>query len=147
MTNHYFFHTEITIMPLTWNLSLATGIRQIDLQHQELIDIINDLEAAHLAGRQEQALKEVLPQLAAYVLFHFGTEEAMMNRAPQCGGHAAHHLNEHRLFAEKIAAFRARPATPSELAELVAYLNAWLIEHIMKTDREMASLLPGQHAV
>lgn len=134
-------------MPLTWNLSLATGIRQVDLQHQELIDIINDLEAAHLAGRQEQALQELLPQLAAYALFHFGTEEAMMKKSAEYGGHIARHLGEHRAFTEKVAAFRARPVIPAELAELVAYLNAWLVEHIMKTDREMASLLPGQHAV
>lgn len=134
-------------MPLTWNLSLATGIRQVDLQHQELIDIINDLEAAHLAGRQEQALQELLPQLAAYALFHFGTEEAMMKKSAEYGGHIARHLDEHRAFTEKVATFRARPVTPAELAELVAYLNAWLVEHIMKTDREMASLLPGQHAV
>jgi hemerythrin len=131
-------------MALTWNLSLATGIRQIDLQHQELIDIINDLEAAHLAGKQEQAVEEVLPQLAAYALFHFGTEEAMMKKSPKCSGHAEQHLNQHRLFAEKIAAYRARPLSPPELAELVAYLNTWLVEHIMKTDREMADLLPGE---
>lgn len=134
-------------MPLTWNLSLATGIRQVDLQHQELIDIINELEAAHLAGRQEQALQELLPQLAAYALFHFATEEAMMKKSGECADHAIKHIEGHRAFAEKVAAFRARPVTPAELAELVAYLNAWLIEHIMKTDREMASLMPGQHAV
>ena len=33
-------------MPITWSHTLETGIRQLDLQHQELVDIINQLELA-----------------------------------------------------------------------------------------------------
>lgn len=125
-------------MPIAWTAALATGVRQIDLQHQELIDLINELDAAHAAGRQAEALDEVLPRLAAYVLFHFGTEEALMGATEGAAAHAALHAREHRLFAERVAELRA---DPGDLAGFIDYLKDWLIGHIMKTDHDLAALI------
>ena len=65
-------------MRLIWTPELVTGVRQIDLQHQELIDLINELDAAHESGLDDLALADVLSRLTSYVLFHFGTEEGLM---------------------------------------------------------------------
>ncbi|GAB1393930.1 hypothetical protein MASR1M60_20940 [Rhodocyclaceae bacterium] len=126
-------------MPLTWTDTLATGIRQIDLQHQELIELINALEAAHACGQRHAALEEVLPRLSAYVLFHFATEEAMMPRT--MGEHAERHRRQHQAFTDRVETLRQAPAESIDLAELIAYLKQWLIDHIMKTDRELARLI------
>jgi hemerythrin len=126
-------------MPLTWNDTLATGIRQIDLQHQELIELINALEEAHATGWRKAALEEVLPKLSAYVLFHFATEEAMMPRT--LGEHAERHRRQHQAFTDRVEALRDVPPECIDLPELIAYLKQWLIEHIMKTDRELARLI------
>lgn len=131
-------------MRLNWTPALATGIRQIDLQHQELIDIINELEAAHVAGEQARALDEVLPRLSAYVLFHFGTEEAMMAGLRGAERHAERHTAEHREFAAEVAAvaaLRGGPDAGVDLTALLDYLKRWLLGHIMQTDRELATLL------
>ncbi len=125
-------------MPIAWTAALATGVRQIDLQHQELIDLINELDAAHVAGRQADALDGVLPRLAAYVLFHFGTEEALMAETDGAAAHAALHAREHRLFAERVVELRA---DPGDLAGFIDYLKGWLIGHIMKTDHDLAALI------
>jgi len=126
-------------MPLEWNQGLATGVRQIDLQHQELIGLINELEAAQEAGAE--AVAEVLPRLSAYVLFHFGTEESMMEALPGRGVHVEKHLGEHRRFAEQVAAIRGSAPSAAELAAFVEYLKAWIVEHIMKTDQDLAKLI------
>ncbi|MDP1526476.1 MAG: bacteriohemerythrin [Rhodocyclaceae bacterium] len=126
-------------MPLTWTNTLSIGIRQIDLQHQELIELINALEAAHASGQRQAALEEVLPKLSAYVLFHFATEEAMMPRT--LGDHAERHRLQHQVFTERVEALRSMPPERIDLAELIAYLKQWLVEHIMKTDRELARLI------
>jgi hypothetical protein len=65
-------------MRLNWNAELVTGVRQIDLQHQELIELINELESAHERGQDDLALADVLPRLTSYALFHFCTEEGLM---------------------------------------------------------------------
>jgi hemerythrin len=125
-------------MPLEWTQDLAVGIRQIDLQHQELIGIINELEQAQREPAQARALEEVLPRLSSYVLFHFGTEEAMMGRLPGPPPQVAKHIQEHQRFAGEVAALRERKPSPAELAAFVDYLKRWIVEHIMKTDRELA---------
>lgn len=129
-------------MPLIWNDSLITGVRQIDLQHQELIELINALEAAHAAGRRQEAIEEELPKLNAYVLFHFGTEGSLMPAADP--DHVAAHRRQHAEFADRIAALRQEPAENIDLPELIAYLNRWLVEHIMKTDRELGRQILAQ---
>ena len=135
-------------MRLHWNSSLETGVRQIDLQHQELIELINELETAHEAGHHDAALEEVLPRLTAYVLFHFGTEEGLLATVAAGSAYASHHLGEHRKFAEKVALMKSAPAAePAEaIAQLLEYLKAWLVDHIMKTDKELArQLLSRRH--
>ncbi len=133
-------------MCLTWSDELATGIRKIDLQHQELIEMINELCAALKSNEDVDTLKRLLPRLSAYVLFHFGTEEAMFRNDPACAEHAEVHVREHQAFSMKIASFK--DAAPDEqgaaMAELVDYLQHWLVEHIMKTDQELARLLNGR---
>ena len=129
-------------MPLIWNDTLATGVRQIDLQHQELIEIINELEAASVAGHQAVALDEVLPRLGAYVLFHFGTEESMLPSV--CSEHAQMHRRQHAEFSARVAALRNQPATSIDLSGFVEYLKDWLINHIMRTDRELGQLIAAR---
>jgi len=126
-------------MPLIWTDTLATGIRQIDLQHQELIELINALEDAHARGQRQAALVDVLPKLSAYVLFHFATEEAMMRRT--LGEHAVRHRRQHQAFTDRIESLRNAPPERIDLLELIAYLKQWLVEHIMKTDHELARLI------
>ena len=130
-------------MPLIWNNTLATGVRQIDLQHQELIEMINELEWAHGAGREADALDDILPRLAAYVLFHFGTEEALMPAAAIYPA-AGNHRRQHQEFANQIAALRNRPVAAIELDSLIAYLKSWLVEHIMKIDQELARYISAK---
>lgn len=120
---------------------MATGHRQIDLQHQELIEIINALEAANAAGRFDQAVGEVLPQLVAYTLFHFGTEETLMG---PLGDHAAAHMAAHREFATRVKEMAERRLPPEDLPALIKYLNDWLVAHIMGTDRELAGQLAAR---
>lgn len=131
-------------MDLKWTPAMSTGIRQIDLQHQDLIEIINELEREHLAGEVARALDEVLPRLSAYVLFHFGTEETLLSGVPGAAQHLEKHAGEHREFAAEVAALvalRDAPGATVDLAPLVAYLKRWLVDHIMHTDRELGALL------
>lgn len=123
-------------MPIVWNDTLATGLRQIDLQHQELIALINALEAACDTGHTHEALTEALPQLNAYVLFHFGTEEMLFKQAPS--EHAERHRRQHAEFTDRVSAMQSVAHQAVDLPALINYLKRWLIEHIMKTDRELA---------
>jgi hemerythrin-like metal-binding protein len=126
-------------MPLHWNDTLGTGHRQIDRQHQELIDLINEFEQMVHTGHEQDAWALALPRLQTYVLFHFATEEALFGQTD--AAHAARHQAQHRAFVDRLAQWRAAPAVDPR--GLLDYLKTWLVEHIMKTDRELARQLPG----
>ena len=118
-------------MRIAWSRELETGIRTIDLQHEELIGMINELDDASLARRGQIVLEDVLQRLGNYVTFHFTTEEALM-----------------ALFIEQIGRLRAKAESERDetMSELVSFLNNWLYEHILKTDRKLGALLNGQLA-
>lgn len=128
-------------MPIRWNTTLETGIRQVDLQHQELIEMINELETAHLVGNDLIALEEILPRLKAYVLFHFNEEEMLAAGIAYGTAHIEQHLLEHRKFIDKIASIKFDQIEDVRCAvgDLVEFLQSWLVEHIMITDKEMAT--------
>lgn len=135
-------------MRISWNKELETGIRTIDLQHEELIGIINELDDASLAQRGQSVMEDVLQRLGSYVRFHFTTEEALMAGLAQAEGHAAEHRQQHRLFIEQIGMLRAKAEREHDetISALVSFLNSWLYEHILKTDRKLGALLNGQLA-
>lgn len=151
-------------MPLTWTPELNTGIRIIDLQHRELIDMINELEqllpqlleqqrehgvAAKSAHASTPPVHSPLPvhplllRLQQYVLFHFAHEEGLMLRQHIATPHSDAHLAQHAQFAEQIAtAISALDSDQSPpLSDLLAFLQDWLVQHIMGTDKALAALM------
>jgi len=135
-------------MRIRWSSDLETGIRAIDLQHEELIGMLNELDAAHAGGCPQSVLDDVLQRLGTYVIFHFGTEEALMAGLPHNEEHARQHRHEHAGFIDKLAGLRAQGADDGRqtMEALIDYLNEWLYQHILKSDRELAALLNRKQA-
>lgn len=116
---------------------LNTGVRSIDVQHQELVALITQFEAAHGTGDSTGALDEVLPQLKIYVLFHFGEEERLMGNLVGEMESTQVHLAQHHEFASQIATLSAQRKPRGDApvaADLVGYLRKWLLHHIATTD-------------
>lgn len=138
-------------MPLTWTPELNTGIRIIDLQHQELVDMINELEAwiESDAAHDAASARPLLLRLHQYVLFHFAHEEGLMLRLHIAPAHSDAHLAQHAQFAQHVDAaissitnassLDSAQATP--LPELLSFLKDWLVQHIMGTDKALAALM------
>ena len=64
------------------------------------------------------------------------------------GGASSEHLQQHRLFIEQVGKLRAKAEHERDetMSELVSFLNSWLYQHILKTDRTLGALLNGQLA-
>ena len=135
-------------MRIRWSSDLETGVRAIDRQHEELIGMLNELDAAHAGGCPQSVLDDVLQRLGTYVIFHFGTEEALMAGLPHNEAHARQHRHEHAGFIDKLASLRAQGADDGRqtMEALIDYLNEWLYQHILKSDRELAALLNRKQA-
>ena len=131
-------------MRIIWGPELQLGHRVIDSQHEELINLLNELNDAVAADHL--ILADVLRRLDAYVLFHFSTEESLMRDLNQPERLVAHR-DEHRHFIAQMAAVREQARTcPAETApRLAEYLPSWLRDHILVSDRRLVLAL-NQHA-
>lgn len=138
--------------------ALRTGIRVVDLQHSELLALLETFKAlklvitrpeyADLTSRQgplnqtEAKWLESFDGLVEYAEYHFVTEESFFDtfNYPE----SASHKREHRLFAEKIKAFQELRASKSVLEyqeALIDFLEKWIITHIQKSDMRYADFI------
>lgn len=121
-------------MPVSWNTKLDTGIEVIDEQHKRIINYINQLEAARLAG-DKKLITEVIEETIDYTQSHLGFEEALMEEA----GYAflKPHQKVHGLFIKRVNEFTLRAAKGEDIAEeLQTTLARWLINHIASEDHD-----------
>jgi methyl-accepting chemotaxis protein len=115
---------------------MATGVESIDEQHQELIDMVNRLHRAHLAGTGKSELRQMMSFLKEYVHTHFQHEEHVMEQH-QCPARAKNKM-AHRQFTEsfgKLAAdFEAGADNIGVLLELRRLIADWLLNHVCAVD-------------
>jgi hemerythrin-like metal-binding protein len=127
-----------------WAQRLATGIGEIDAQHQTLLVRVEALEKAAREGNVSDAPNLVM-LVERYASEHFATEEEFMRAAgyPGLGDHHA----LHRTFVDELksrkAEYEASHPHPSALKGFSDWFTSWLHAHIRGADAEMASYLRG----
>jgi hemerythrin len=124
---------------IAWSEKLSVKVAKIDMQHIALVDLVNDLHRAIKGGTGHEAVKKVVTSLVRYTIFHFHTEEKMLEEInyPHLGEHRKRHK---KLLAhvKKISA-RVDNQEPGVENELLAFLKKWLTNHIMKVDGHYSS--------
>jgi hemerythrin len=126
---------------LPWSDMLSVGVRAIDLQHQTLVAILNELGDVVLGLDDAWDESVVLSRLLAYTENHFAFEEGLMRRI----GYAAQdaHEQEHRALFQQVGELTARMADGqhTDPQALLVLLRDWLSSHIMGTDRALGLAL------
>jgi hemerythrin-like metal-binding protein len=132
--------------PIVWSDALVTGVAEIDDQHRILVNTLN-AAGAKLSGNPDAALlDQITRDLLSYALYHFETEEALMEQFIDEAEHRADiqaHGEQHRGFSSKVVAVREGIKAGSLISrdDLLAFLNGWLVHHIMNTDKKLATLI------
>jgi hemerythrin-like metal-binding protein len=126
---------------LPWHPDFATGIENIDSQHQVLLEILNRL-AVHLAKQApETLLLQTFKELEAYTHYHFDTEEQLWAQAFPDDPEQLAHQSEHRRFIRKLGFMQHKRQTrpqQDQVPEMVAFLFQWLVTHILDGDLHLA---------
>ncbi|GAB4390553.1 MAG: hemerythrin family protein [Thermodesulfovibrionales bacterium] len=130
-------------MMIQWTEDLATDVREIDAQHQELFARVNDLLAASSQGAGTKEISRVIKFLEDYVKTHFSTEESYMVRHAyrDYQGHKAQHAE----FIRDFNALKDLLEKEGSSSYLVIKTNRavcdWLTNHIKKVDKAMGAYL------
>ncbi len=126
---------------MTWNERYSVGIARIDAEHRKLVDLINELYAAILAGREDSVTGKVLNGLAAYTLSHFATEEGLMKRYAY-PGYAPHKVEHDKLVAQVKQLQQELSTGKTKVSqEVLTFLQRWLIGHMLGMDKKYSGFL------
>lgn len=126
-----------------WNESYALGIAEIDIQHQQLFQIGNDLYYLLNQKDRQISIEEmnlILKQLKDYSAYHFKTEENYFKAFGY--EHAEAHIAEHDLFMEKLNEIEFGMGTEPEIRQAMSMLKLvidWVFKHIHGSDFQYKS--------
>ncbi|MCF6265302.1 MAG: bacteriohemerythrin [Desulfuromusa sp.] len=129
---------------ISWKEIYATGIVALDEEHRGLIQEINRLYEAVRDKRGEDVTEGILTALVAYTVDHFQHEEKLMAEYHFPG------LEEHQKIHQELIATveelkeRATSGTEDLARELLIFLRTWLLEHILKVDKEYGAFLESR---
>jgi len=119
---------------ILWTQDLNTGIREIDRQHQRIIEYLNQLDDLRKSGQARKTISMVLEETIDYTVSHFVFEEGLMEKA---GYHFTDlHRMVHDVFIRKLKALKAQfDAGEDIVEELRGLLSRWLFNHIRSEDK------------
>ena len=124
-----------------WRNEYCTKNQQIDHEHQELFQMVNQLHDAMLRGEDQSVLKGILETLAIHTIEHFRTEETMMRRH-HYPGYERHKQAHDGLKAKVVLLLRKIDCSETAITvELTSFLTEWLVHHIKGEDQKMIQFL------
>lgn len=125
--------TQQQASQIFWNESYSVGVHALDVHHQHLAKLINQLDCRHSDDLNSEEVTSILTDLIAYTEYHFRHEEELMAAVDYA--ELENHRREHMHFSEVIAEI-CFGATLGVLTakELFSYLTRWWRNHILLED-------------
>jgi hemerythrin len=126
---------------LQWSSALSVNVREIDEQHQKLINLINKLNDAMLQRRAKEEMGSIINELLRYTVVHFSLEEGYFDKFgyPDTPAHKAEHVKfvaEAKKFKEQFESGKLGLSI-----EVMTFLSDWLKNHIMGVDKKYSAFL------
>jgi hemerythrin len=123
---------------ITWSDTFAFGIKLIDDQHKELVDLVNEM-FLHATGNDEQEheyFSSVIQKAVHYIKIHFATEEKLM-RGINYPDYAEHKRNHDCFILDVLINIRDYETEKHySLYTFTKYLKDWVLSHIGVIDKK-----------
>ncbi len=121
---------------IKWSNQYSVDIEEIDLQHKQLVNMINRLFSAFKKGEAQKLAGNIVQEMISYASVHFKTEEKYFKLCNFSGAEA--HIKEHEDFARKVTQFQNELNTGKALLsyEIMNFLRDWLLNHIKVSDKK-----------
>lgn len=129
---------------IEWKDSYSVGIADVDYEHREMIDLINNLHERLSNKSDELDARAFLGKIFQAISSHFALEERFMreNRYDQLTQHKAAHERLLDEIREIMDDYESAPEDSSD--ELSRRLDRWFTEHFKTHDARLHRRL-GNH--
>lgn len=139
----------LKVGPLLWTDEFSTGIPEVDEQHRILVNTLNEANAKLDEDSGPELFEQITRDLLSYALYHFETEEEIMKQYGydlESTPDYDKHLQEHRSFSATVVGIRDELKLGKRIDrdELLGFLNNWLSNHILKTDKRLGRFVVGK---
>lgn len=116
---------------IDWQDDFLTGVKDCDLQHRKIFNMINALYDGIRFNIEKKTLRNSLETLRRYIELHFRTEEEILERYgyPETEAHIA----EHKRFTENFGKLLNQEDV--NFLEVLKFLKNWWISHLLNQDR------------
>lgn len=123
---------------VAWNGVYSIGDEGIDAEHKKIFDLANKVKLCNCEEKIKKAVKEVI----SYTKFHFTSEERYMQEIKY--DLYIHHKELHQKIIQQMHQFIKSIAsmdTPTFERRLIEYMDIWLVNHIVRDDKRIASFM------
>jgi hemerythrin-like metal-binding protein len=127
-------------MNIKWDpAKMATGVPDVDAQHQEWIRRYNEFDDAVCHGHGLEAVKSTLDFFVSYADTHFKLEEARMaeRNCPAAEANRVAHEEMRAILAGFKGYVKQQGVSMIEVAALRMRMEEWLIKHILTIDLQL----------
>ncbi len=122
---------------IKWKEEFSVGVLEVDYDHQELIELINELHASVMEGVTRDQVVAGLGEIYAQIAAHFALEEKVMqeSRYPSFGEHKM----DHEALLDDLRDIMDEVEDDGEFDEtqLAADLDRWFSEHFRTHDAKL----------
>jgi len=121
---------------IDWKKDFSVQVDLFDKEHQNLIDIINNLHDGMKNGKSKEIMENIINDLIKYSKTHFSDEEKYMERYNYPG--IEEQKKAHKIFIDKINQinddFKSGKIALS--MEIMQFLKEWWRNHIIIIDKK-----------
>ncbi|MDH3756213.1 MAG: bacteriohemerythrin [Gammaproteobacteria bacterium] len=120
-----------------WKDEFNLGIEEVDIEHRNLVALINALHEAMLAGASRADIVEGITQIYTLVSTHFDREEAFMRETRYMA--YAEHKEDHEVLLDDLREILDQVRSGGRYAEerLSDDLQYWFSEHFRTHDARL----------
>ena len=136
--NSYYSGQVEKVELIKWVPSFCSGIKKVDDQHKELVNLINNMfnHSSGDAKKEREYFTSIVHQLIEYVKLHFQTEEKLMiaTKFPDYHEHKA----EHDSFTLHVISVVKNYTGNNRLTllDITKFLKDWVLSHVAVMDQK-----------
>ena len=127
---------------INWNDGLLIGVKVVDDDHKNLLDIINKLSEAVNEDTNKKEFEILFDKLEMYAKEHFSREEVLLKKCAYKD--FDNHQYQHQFFANKIIELKKSFFSKDDYfnqKEVITFLTDWLMNHIVNEDLKFINCL------